>query len=102
MSDRKINNLLVAVNRIRDVYAEMPAQMLAVFLSAAMNEGLSISEIGDKAGVPIPASSSRLVKDLSRVHGLLTVAMDEENNRKRVVRLTKAGKKLVEDLVTLV
>lgn len=82
----------------------MPVDQIVFFLVAAKNEGLSLREIAEQAGVNANTASRYLanLSDLNRFKqpGLkLLEAYDNPMNRRmKIIKLTEDGKKVIESL----
>tara|TARA_R110000851_G_scaffold227952_1_gene380714 strand:- start:296 stop:559 length:264 start_codon:yes stop_codon:yes gene_type:complete len=85
----------------------MQAQQALVFITVALNEGMTMKDLGKNLGIS-QSSCSRNIAALSRIHRLnklgldLVVATeDPEERRRKVLRLTHKGKKVIETLEML-
>ena len=92
---------------IRLLDDSIPVQTVAVFLDIAKNEGISVKDLAEKAGIA-PSSASRNVAALSDWHwlkkpglGVVETQDDPQDMRKKTVKLTAKGKKLVNQLVDI-
>lgn len=102
-----LGNLLAAVEYLRTVHREMPAQQVAMLLLVAQQPGITMPELGEKLDMP-QGSVSRNVASLSKFQGLnkpgddLVVA-DElpEDRRVKTVTLTRKGERVVAKLAEI-
>ena len=101
-----VAKLLAAIERLRILDDEMPAQLLSTFLYVASHNGchsLALKEDLDMTA----ASTSRNTDWLSGVHrsnparglNLITKEVDPSNRRRHILKLTPQGKKLAKDLM---
>jgi DNA-binding MarR family transcriptional regulator len=95
------------VAEMRKIDSTMPIQTFLVFLIIASEEGLTLSEIAQRAGLS-QSSASRNFAALSVVSkssnkglGLITTKEDPEERRRKIARLTAKGKRLSDALVRL-
>lgn len=101
-----VAKLLAAIEKLRILDDEMPAQLLATFLYVASHNGchsLALKEDLDMTA----ASTSRNTDWLSGIHrnnparglNLITKEVDPSNRRRHILKLTPQGKKLAKDLM---
>lgn len=102
MEDGALRRLYKVVNQMRAVDATLPMQTFATFLTVAMEDGLNISQIGQKVGLE-QSSASRNVSMLSdwdwkKRTGLKLVEYHQDymNLSVKTVHLTAKGQKLVD------
>lgn len=105
---KPLGKLLSAVSAVRLLDDAMPLQQFAVFLTVARNDGLTLSDIGEKLHIS-SSSASRNVQALSDYHWikprkgleLVETTIDRMDTRKKVVTLTKKGERLADELVSI-
>lgn len=91
------------IRAFREVQAKLPAQAMHAFLEVAMHEGISVTELSDKLGIPM-SSTSRNVTMLSEWNrrggeGMhLIEARPGSDPRVKRLYLTPAGHKLVDTI----
>lgn len=99
-----LNRLAGAIEELRSINPELPAQTAMTFLVVALNPGLKIGDIGDRLGVSHAAASRNVGALGSGVRGgaagLNLIATEEspEDSRAKVVNLTSKGMRLAEKL----
>ena len=100
----EIDRLLAAIAVLRGVDAEMPAQQIAVFLEVARAPGITMKSLRETLGIS-QSSTSRNVSALGQVHrkgapgrGLIVADVDPMERRRKVLRLTAAGRIVAEAL----
>lgn len=105
MSQKQVDGVVQALETLRDIDADMPVTMGLSLLLIARNEGLSLKELANKAGVGM-ASASRYVaafgkpgKPGGKGLGLVTAVEDPEERRKKIITLTPKGKTFINKLV---
>jgi DNA-binding MarR family transcriptional regulator len=104
---RELGRLSTALSAVRTLDDSMPVQTLAVFLEVAKNPQISVTELATKCGLA-QSSASRNVAALSDWHwlkkpglGLVITDLDPMDMRKKFVKLTPKGQKLVDNIVTV-
>jgi DNA-binding MarR family transcriptional regulator len=111
MGDAKrkgLGKLQEAIQLLRELDAEMPAQTAVTFLIVAQEPGISMAELTDRLKIA-QSSTSRNVAYLSRWrayekpgHNLVEARENPQDRRAKVVELTSKGEKLAEALVKAV
>ncbi len=108
MYQKELRMLQLVMNALRVVDDAMPVQTFSVFLEVARRDGIGVSEVAGKVGVS-QSSASRNVAALSDRHwlkrpglGLVTLEMNPEDIRRKIVALTPKGIKLVKQLSHIV
>lgn len=93
--------LMSALAELRDLDMDMPIAQALSLLLIAKYEGLSLSDLAQKAGVGM-ASASRYVasfgkpvKPGAKGHGLVQAVEDPNERRKKVITLTPKGRTFV-------
>lgn len=98
----ELRDCLRVVVELRHVDPEMSLPELHVFLLIASEEdGLSLTDVAGKAGVPL-ATASRYIGHLGQIDrfykpglGLLDSREDPRERRKKIITLTDKGKELI-------
>lgn len=104
-----VGKLLAAIEKLRVLDLEMPAQVISAFLYVASHDGchsLALKEDLDMTA----ASTSRNTDWLSGTHrsnperglNLITKEVDPSNRRRHILKLTPQGKKLAKDLLDII
>ena len=106
-SKSAIQKLASANEQFRALAPEMPAQAVAIFLMAVMNEGCTMKQLSEWTGTS-QASVSRNVAMLGKWHrlhkpglGLMTAEEDPYERRRKVVTLTHKGRQVAQTLSTI-
>jgi DNA-binding MarR family transcriptional regulator len=102
-----LRRLLKVVDFVRTYNAEMPIQTLGAFLVVALQDGMNVTEIGNRLGLS-QSSASRNVSELTerswkKVEGL-KVAEYQQGREKisiKTVHLTDKGQTLAEQIAGL-
>jgi DNA-binding MarR family transcriptional regulator len=103
----KLRRLYKVVDAMRDVDAILPIQTFAAFLVVALEDGQSITAIGDKIGLSQSAASRNLSSlaewDWRKKTGLKLVEyrQDRMNLSVKTCHLTPKGQKLVQSFVDI-
>lgn len=106
---KELHKLSLALSVIRVLDDSIPAQTLAVFLEIARHpkDGISVNELATKCGLA-GSSASRNVAALSEWHwlkrpglGLVSSEADPMDTRRKIVKLTTKGERVIEQLVTI-
>lgn len=92
------------IEEFRKLDPEMPMQMAAVFLLVAINPDLTLKNISERLGIA-QASASRNVAALSDWHrnkkpghGLIEARPDPFEMRRKILRLTPKGKRVLDSV----
>lgn len=96
--------LIAALGELKDLDVDMPIAQALSLLLIANNEGLSLKELAQKAGVGM-ASASRYVssfgkpsKDGAKGFGFVVAVEDPQERRKKIITLTPKGRAFVNKL----
>lgn len=110
MGDAKrkgLGKLQEAIEVLRKLDAEMPAQTAVTFLIVAQEPGISMAELTDRLKIA-QSSTSRNVAYLSEWraykkpgHNLVEAFENPQDRRAKVVDLTSKGKKLADTLAAV-
>lgn len=103
-SARGASRFLRALEVMRQLDAEMPAQTISTFLAVVEEPGIPIPKLAEKLGLS-QSSSSRNVAALSKWqkfnvpgHDLVEAEPNPEDRRFKIVKLTRKGERLAEKL----
>jgi DNA-binding MarR family transcriptional regulator len=98
--------LMRALQSLREEDEQMPTQMAAVFLSVALQPGLTMSELGQHVGMS-QASCSRNVAALGEWHrfgkaglNLVESVEDPRERRRKIMFLTVKGRNRVAKVIS--
>jgi DNA-binding MarR family transcriptional regulator len=97
---KQIRQLNYVVDEFRKIGAEMPMQQAASFLTVALREGMTITEIAQLTG-QTSASATRNIQTLGKtLRGkpgleLVVVRPDPTDGRRKSVHLTRTGEALI-------
>jgi DNA-binding MarR family transcriptional regulator len=103
-----LGRLLDAIETLRTLDVEMPAQVIACFLYVAINDGCTTQEMQEELGLSA-ASCSRNTTWLTGQHrsnpkrglNLITKEVYQPNKRLRILKMTAEGRKLAQRLSIL-
>jgi DNA-binding MarR family transcriptional regulator len=106
-ADTVLRRFLKAIEALRVLDATMQIQSVAALLAAAVEEGQTINEIGRKIDVT-PSSASRNLSSLGELDWkkrpglqLVEYRISPVNLSEKRVYLTSKGKKVIEQLVSI-
>lgn len=101
-ADAQALRTLMAVHEyFRDIRPTMPLQYITAFLQVAMEEGLSVNEYAEKAGVSMSVMSRHLLdigernRHMEEGFGLVTSRQNPMELRKNEIFLTPKGRALM-------
>lgn len=110
MKGNNIQKLIRVVEKLRSYDAEMQAQTIQLLLTASQDKsgvGMPMATLADKVGLA-QSSCSRNVAALGRVNrrkepglNLLVAVEDPLDCRRKLVRLTPKGQRLIDELTEL-
>lgn len=97
-----LDRVVLILEEFRKHYPEMPVQMGVTLLTAALNPGLTVLELGKKAGIAKSAVSRHMetlgphnpVKDVGV--GFLSLDYDLRDRRKKLVHVSPAGMSVID------
>jgi len=105
---RELDTVIRLFEAFRALDPDMPIQYALSFLTLARNEGLSMGEMAQRLGIA-QSSASRNVAALSKWHSfgkaghdLVEAREDPRERRRKLIRLTPAGRQLVDRLGAIV
>jgi DNA-binding MarR family transcriptional regulator len=100
-----IRSICEAIVQFRELSSTMPVGEVQMFLTVALNEGMSLTELAEKADMK-KSTASRYLLDLSDKtraggagYGLITREADPEELRRNMYALSPKGRKIVQRLV---
>lgn len=98
---QQLRNVLEAVARFRDISPTMPAGTIQMFLTVALNEGASLTELAELTDMK-KSTASRYLLDLSDKtrsgsagYGLITREVDPNELRRNMYALSASGRHMV-------
>lgn len=102
-----IDRVVRILEEFRKHYPEMPIQTGITLLTAAVNPGITVLELGKKAGIAKSAISRHMetlgphnpAKDIGL--GLLSLDYDLMDRRKKLVNLSPTGMKLIDAVIEI-
>lgn len=106
MAKDQIDQLMEALDKLRSLDSDMPLAQAMCLLLIAKNEGLSLKELADKAGIGM-ASCSRYVAFFGKPNaslghkpgmGLVVAVEDPMERRKKTITLTGKGRAVINKL----
>lgn len=102
---RQIRAIYDTVCTFRDLSVTMPVGEVAMFLTVALNEGLSQTELAEKADMK-KSTASRYLLDLSEKtrsggpgHGLINGDTDPSELRRKMYTLSPRGRNIIRKLL---
>lgn len=104
----KIPDLMAAIEVMRKVYPEIPAQTMLTLLYVAVEPGLSVGELGRRVGVSTAAISRNLSVlgswiTSSQKPGLRLLELLEDPKNRHIKRayLTPAGQRIISNITSI-
>jgi DNA-binding MarR family transcriptional regulator len=100
---RRIQDLLLLLRELQKIDPEFPLQYAVCLAEIAADEGLSLTQLAEKAGMPL-STVSRIVGALSShrqkgaPYGLVRVDLSETERRRKELFLTPRGQAAMERL----
>jgi DNA-binding MarR family transcriptional regulator len=100
-----LRSLMAAVEPFREIRPTMPLQYVIAFLLVAMDEGLSVSDYAQRAGVSLSVMSRHLLdigernRHMEEGFGLITSRQSPLELRRNEIYLTPKGKALLHKIV---
>lgn len=104
---KDIGFFLALLRELQKIDAEFPLQYAVCLGEIAMNEGLSLTTLSTKAGMPL-STVSRIVGALSRKrqkgtpYDLVHVTVSTAERRKKELYLSPQGRHVLENIVKLI
>lgn len=104
-TDAALGRLLNLVEKLRTVDPTMPIQTAFTLLLIAENDGMQMSGIQDRLELSAAAVSRNILslshyrQDYRAGHGLVRTEPDPTERRRKIVFLTKEGKRFVASLL---
>lgn len=104
VSASQVNKSLKVIEAFRKIDITMPIGQVAFFLNAAKNEGLTLGDIAAITNINM-ANASRYLANLTKIDrykeqglGLLDAYENPVNRRQKLIVLTDAGRKLINEI----
>ena len=100
-----VRSLIASIEPFRSIRSTMPLQYVMAFLLVAMEEGLSVSEYAQRAGVSLSVMSRHLLdigernRHMEEGFGLITARQSPLELRKSEIFLTPKGKAMLHKIV---
>lgn len=101
-----LRKLYRVVDAMRKVDSTLPMQTFAAFLIVAIEEGINVSQIGEKVGIAQSSASRNIATlsdwDYTKKTGLKLVEYktDPMNLSTKTIHLSNKGGKLVDELIS--
>ena len=101
--EKKIKQLLVTLKEIQKIAPDFPLQYVVCLAEISLAEGLSLTELSTKTGMPL-STVSRIVGALSEkrqkgtAFGLVEVTVNAQERRRKEIYLTPQGQMLVKNI----
>lgn len=102
-----VKEFLVLLREVQKIDLEFPLQYAVCLGEIALDEGLSLTDLSDRTGMPL-STVSRIVGALSKhrqkgtAYGLVTVAISSTERRRKELFLSTQGRVVVNDISTLI
>ena len=102
----EIQCFLALLKELQKIDAEFPLQYMICFAEIAQDEGINITALANKTGMPL-STVSRIITALSsttrkkNTYNLVRIVILPQERRKKLLYLTPRGKKLVFNLQNL-
>lgn len=104
---KDISFFLTLLRELQKIDAEFPLQYAVCLAEIALDEGLSLTNLSERANMPL-STVSRIVGALSRnrqkgvPYDLVRVAISAEERRKKELYLTARGRNIIQDIALLI
>lgn len=103
MTPKSLRALIGMLQELRGIDPEFPLQYALCLCEIARDEGLSLTELAQRTGVPL-STASRIIAALSgsrgRCGGMVRVRFSAIEARRKELTLTARGKSLIADLTS--
>lgn len=107
MMTREIDNLRSILRELQKIDPEFPLQYALCLCEIAADEGLSLTALAEKVGMPL-STVSRIVGALSskrqkgKPYGLVKVSISAAERRRKELALTAKGRSVMEGLSSII
>lgn len=104
---KEVTAFLVLLRELQKIDPEFPLQYAVCLAEIALDEGLSLTALSRKTGMPL-STVSRIVGALSRQrqkgvpYGLIRVAISPQERRKKELYLTTRGRAIIRGIAGIV
>ena len=104
---QEIENFIELLNELQKIDPEFPLQYARCLSEIALNEGLSMTELAEKTGMPL-STISRITASLSKQrsrgkhYDLLRINVSPTERRKKQIFLNKKGHQVVDNISKIV
>lgn len=107
-SKKSLMRIFQILEEFRKIYPDMQMQTASIFVTIALNPGITMKELGERAGLA-QSSCSRNVALLSEWlrhnkpgYGLVVATEDPVERRRKIIRLTANGERVASTLDMLI
>lgn len=103
MMEREIKHVLRILYKLQEIDTEFPIQYAICLSEVSLNEGLSLTDLSEKTGMPL-STVSRMAAVLSnrkknkKAYEFLKIRISPHERRKKQIYLTAKGREIVETL----
>lgn len=107
-SKRDLMRVFQIIEEFRKIYPDMQMQTAAVFVTIALNEGITMKDLGQRCGLAQSTSSRNvaLLSDKLRHdkdgYGLVVATEDPVERRRKIIKLTPRGKRVAASLCDII
>jgi len=108
INKRDLMRVFKIIEEFRKIYPDMQMQTAGVFVTIAMNEGITIKDLGSRCDLAQSTCSRNvsLVSDKLRFdkqgYGLVEAMEDPMERRRKIITLTPKGKRVASSLCGIV
>jgi DNA-binding MarR family transcriptional regulator len=103
----EITNFILLLRELQKIDPEFPLQYALCLAEISTNEGLSLTHLSARTGMPL-STISRIVGALSRhrqsgtPYGLVRVAISAQERRRKELYLTPRGHSVIQDIANII
>lgn len=103
MTENTTQTLLALLQTFQNIAPDFPMQYAVCLLQISYDEGLSLTDLTKKTGIPL-STASRIIGALSdhrqrgQAFGLVTVKVSTTERRRKMLYLSPRGKKIIQEI----
>ncbi len=104
---QELINLTHLLRELQKIDTEFPLQYAVCLCEIAMHEGISLTQLSLRVGIPL-STTSRIVGALSKFrqkgkpYGLVNVIISPQERRRKELYLTSKGKNIIKNITELI
>jgi len=108
INKRDLMRVFQIIEEFRKIYPDMQMQTAGIFVTIALNEGITMKDLGQKCGLAQSTTSRNvaLLSDKLRHdkdgYGLVVAEEDPVERRRKVIKMTTGGRRVAASLCGIV